>query len=87
MTPRPGRRARRRATLGLLPADALGDPSQPHLIQFGDGGWSMRRQTIQGDKQRAIERLRAACREALQERSNSRGLTAPGEDAQRTGSC
>ena len=35
-----------------------------------------------GDKQRAIERLRAACREALQERSNSRGLTAPGEDAQ-----
>jgi len=48
-----------------LPTDGLGDPMQLHTIQFGDSSWSLRRQSITDDKQRAIERLRAACREVL----------------------
>ncbi len=67
-----------RATVGLLPTDALGDPSQPHQIDFGDGGSWMRRQTIRGDKQKAIERLRAACRGALSS-IKPRPVVAPNE--------
>ncbi len=48
-----------------LPADRLGDPAAPHTIEFGDSPWSMRRQTISGDRAQAIERLRAVCREML----------------------
>ena len=45
--------------------DGLGDPMKLHTIQFGDSSWTLRRQSIVGDKQHAIEQLRAACREVL----------------------
>jgi hypothetical protein len=45
--------------------DGLGDPMKLHTIQFGDSSWTLRRQSIVGDKQHAIEQLRAACRDAL----------------------
>jgi hypothetical protein len=43
----------------------LGDPAQLHTIDFGDNCWSLSRQSIAGDKQKAVERLRAACRKVL----------------------
>jgi len=45
--------------------DALGDRGQLSMIQFGDNCWSLRRRSIRGDKSKAIEQLRAACREVL----------------------
>ncbi len=45
---------------------ALGDPRQLATIQFGDDCWSLRRRSITGDKAKAVEQLRAACREVLQ---------------------
>jgi hypothetical protein len=48
-----------------LAADVLGDPRQPATIQFGDHRWSLCRRSITGDKNKAVEQLRAACREVL----------------------
>ena len=48
-----------------LPGGDLGDPAQLHTIQFGDASWSLSRQSVAGDKQSVIERLRAACRDVL----------------------
>ncbi len=45
--------------------DDLGDPAQLHTIQFGDASWSLSRQSIAGDKESMIERLRATCRDVL----------------------
>jgi len=57
-----------RTTIAALPAERLGDPAAPHEIEFGDLPWSMRRQSIAGDQQRAVERLRTVCRELLEAR-------------------
>ncbi|NQU26478.1 MAG: hypothetical protein HQ567_34765 [Candidatus Nealsonbacteria bacterium] len=40
------------------PADGLGDPLRPHLLQFGDLPWSLRRQTVVGSKESAAAALR-----------------------------
>ncbi len=48
-----------------LATDVLGDPRQLSTIQFGDNSWSLRRRSITGDKNKAIEQLRAACGEVL----------------------
>jgi len=53
------------AAVGLA-TDGLGDPSQLHTLQFGDNSWSLQRRSISGEKDKAIEQLRAACREVLQ---------------------
>ena len=39
-------------------ADGLGDPLRPHLLQFGDLPWSLRRQTVVGPKEAAVAALR-----------------------------
>jgi hypothetical protein len=64
----------------VLPYDPLGDPTQLHTLQFGDSSWSLRRRSIIGDKQRAAEQLRAACREVLASRK-PRPAVAPGVGA------
>ncbi len=46
--------------------DGLGDPWQPHLLQFGDQSWSLRRQSITGDQAKAATALRRCCREAIE---------------------
>lgn len=49
-------------------ADALhhlGDPTRMHEMHFGDRAWSLRRQSIAGNKQAALAALRAGCREVL----------------------
>lgn len=45
----------------------LADPSRPHVLQFGDYPWSLRRQSISGDQQAAAVALRADCRRAVQQ--------------------
>jgi hypothetical protein len=47
--------------------DGLGDPRRPHTLQFGDQPWSLRRQSITGDRQAAATALRAACREVIRQ--------------------
>ncbi len=44
----------------------LGDPSQPHVLQFGNQPWSLREQVIGGDRQAAAAALLADCRRFLQ---------------------
>ncbi len=44
----------------------LGDPSQPHVLQFGNQPWSLRQQVIGGDRQAAAAALLADCRRFLQ---------------------
>ncbi len=39
-------------------ADGLGNPLRPHLLQFGDLPWSLRRQTVVGPKEAAVAALR-----------------------------
>ena len=46
-------------------AAGLDDPAQVQMLQFGDASWSLRRQSVMGNKQKAIEQLRAACRQVL----------------------
>jgi hypothetical protein len=48
-----------------VPVDPLGDVAAPHVLEFGDQAWSMRRETFsgrQGDVPAALER---ACRAAI----------------------
>jgi hypothetical protein len=48
------------------PADGgLGDPSHPHVIQFGDQPWSIRRQSLAGTTATAADGLRGVCRELI----------------------
>ena len=56
-----------------LPADPLGDSTQSHVVQFGSHPWSLCRQIVTGDKDSALRRLRAVCREVLR-------ATRPGGD-------
>jgi len=49
----------------LPAADGLGDPSRLHVLQFGDQPWSLRRQSISGDRQAAAAALRQCCREVV----------------------
>jgi hypothetical protein len=55
----------RGAAGAISPGDGFGDPMRLHTVQFGDSSWSLRRQSIIGDKQSAVEQLRAACCEML----------------------
>ena len=57
----------------VTPAESLGNLAQLHTFRFGDLPWSLRRQSIVGDKQAAIERLRAVCRDVL---ANARPMPA-----------
>lgn len=47
--------------------DGLGDPARLHVLQFGDQTWSLRRQSIFGDKRAAAIALRANCREVVRQ--------------------
>jgi len=49
----------------VLPAEGSGNLARPHVVQFGDSPWSMRRQSIEGSRDQMIERLRLVCREML----------------------
>jgi hypothetical protein len=48
----------------LAMTDGLGDDRRPHLLQFGDSPWAVRRQTITGTRSEAAAALRAVCRES-----------------------
>ena len=48
-----------------LPTDSPDDLAQLHTLQFGDNSWSLRRRLVAGDKNKAVEQLRTACREVL----------------------
>jgi len=50
-------------------AEGLGDPARPHILQFGDQPWTVRRQSVAGDRQRASAMLRADCRQVVRRRS------------------
>jgi hypothetical protein len=45
---------------------SLDDPTQIHTFQFGDNSWSLSRRSVAGDKSKAVEQLRMACRDALE---------------------
>ena len=48
-------------------SDGLGDPRRLHVVQFGERPWSLRRQSIAGDRHTAASALREVCREVLRE--------------------
>ena len=75
-TPHPGAAARSADSL-----DPLADPGNLHELQFGALPWSLRRQSITGDKRAAVDALRASCREVLQDdrRQSDTSHEAPGE--------
>ena len=62
-------------TGGETAIDALGDPSRPHTVQFGDSPWSLRRESFAGDKQQAARRLLVTCREVFSSPSVSSAKT------------
>ena len=70
-------------------ADGLGDPSQPHVLQFGDQPWSLRRQSIAGDRAAAATALLGDCRRYLQSVSppGSAGPRRSGRQGGRYVSC
>jgi hypothetical protein len=49
-----------------LPSDGLGDLGRVHEIQVGSGTWSIRRQSLAGTRQQALETLRVTCREVTE---------------------
>src|SRR5208282_5791852 len=46
-------------------ADPLGDGAAPHLLEFGDQAWSIRRQEFSGPSGDVSTALQAACRTAI----------------------
>ncbi|HUT08892.1 MAG TPA: hypothetical protein VMY42_00205 [Thermoguttaceae bacterium] len=54
-------------TSNLPWTDGLGDPSRLHVLQFGDQAWSLRRQSITGDRQAAAAALKESCREVVRQ--------------------
>jgi len=67
-----------RGTPQLLPAELLGNPRQPHSIRFGEAAWSLSRRSIVGDRTKAIEQLRAECREQLRNIKPRPSVAPPG---------
>ncbi len=59
-------------------AASTGDPSQLQTLQFGDNTLSLGRRSIRGDKNKAVEQLRAQCREVLEKSPSAK--TPTGED-------
>lgn len=58
-----------------MATDPLGDGTAPHVLQFGDQGWSMRRQEFSGPPGKVPLALQAACQAAIAE-SRPRGESA-----------
>ena len=54
------------ATPSIGGSETIGDPSQPHLLHFGDQPWALRRQALAGDRQAATIALRRATRQAIE---------------------
>ena len=54
------------ASASSVVGDRLADPSPCQTLQFGDNAWSIGRRSVMGDKKAAIEQLRVACREVLE---------------------
>ena len=63
------------------PADRLGEPAQPHLVQFGNEHWSVVHQLVSGSQETVISTLRARCREIAQQTSPV--LESPSENEMR----
>ncbi len=47
------------------PSDSLGDAAAPHVLEFGDQAWSIRRQEFSGREDGVNAALQAACRAAI----------------------
>ena len=47
------------------PRDGLGNPAIPHILEFGQTGWNLRRVEIQGDQEAAQSALLDACKTAV----------------------
>jgi hypothetical protein len=56
--------------------NSVNDPAQIHTFQFGDNSWSLSRRSVTGDKNKAVEQLRVACREALEAGPSAAALPA-----------
>ena len=59
------------AAVPSMSAEALDDPAAPHYLEFGNQGWSIRRQEFRGSAGKLSAALQAACRTAVVE-SNPR---------------
>ncbi len=53
------------AAAPAMPADRLGDAAAPHVLEFGDQAWSIRRQEFSGPPGDVPAALQAACRAAI----------------------
>jgi len=67
------------AATELTVAGGLGDPRVEHTLEFGGQSWNMSRTTAAADAPRALELLRAKCRDALQAASTPAGEAGPAE--------
>ncbi len=54
------------APAAALADNRLGDPTQPHVFQFGNQPWSLRQQAIAGDRAAAVAALLGDCRRLLE---------------------
>ena len=68
------------ASTPASPENRLGDLGRWHLIQFSNQAWSLRRQTITGDKHVVTEQLRKNCRELLETTHFTSGLPSAKDD-------
>ena len=66
--------------LTLAMTDRLGDPTQPHHLEFGDARWALVRETVLGTRQQAVAALRARCRELAVSSGLPDDVPAPSED-------
>ena len=72
-------RERRRRQLPPCRADSLGDAAAPHVLEFGDQAWSIRRQEFSGREGEVTAALQAACRAAILD-SRPRGESADADE-------
>jgi hypothetical protein len=62
-------------------AGSLGDPAAPHVLEFGDQSWSIRRQPFSGPAEGVAAALQAACRAAIPD-ARPRGAVADAAELQ-----
>jgi hypothetical protein len=67
------------AATPAVPSDLLGDAAAPHVLEFGDQAWSIRRQEFSGREGEVNAALQAACRAAILD-SRPRGESADADE-------
>ena len=60
--------------------EGVGDPAEPHWLQFGDQSWSFTQQATSGTAKEALATLRASCRKTTREATVLTDAPGPAEE-------